>query len=263
MPSFVDDNFDKLAAKFPTAESATRERLRHVWISVFKATLRAQQLGAEFFKATPDAKVPGVRRAFNRDLDRLIKRLALYRNEIMGAGAEQIEVEARDDNGEFVWCFLEQPEIEPEEEQGGGGDAPEDAPDPTPIEVCVDPEVLALKSLNGLIKRRDNDHPDGLGAGPVPDAAMPTHLIERLGILEQHVEELDHGFFNDMLIGIPDFVSDIADKAADAAGAAAEGLSDAAKAAIKVGAFVLGGLAVFAGGAWLIKRAQRVRNSRT
>jgi hypothetical protein len=208
--SYIDQHFDELVAQFPTPESATRLRMRPVLVATFRATLEAVKLGGQYFKDHSDSEYggPGVREGFDRELEELIERLKVYRDEILPLEID-LKERAEGQPGGWQWKLDGQ---------------------------SVDPEALAPKSLAGLVKRRQLDHPDGLKAGPVPDAAMAQHLLERIGILQTHANDLDKALWNDLLLGIPKWIEKVVE-------IVKEGFS----AGVKIAAGVLGAVVLAAG----------------
>lgn len=220
----VDELVETLQSEFREPESRTRARLRRVLASTLTAAIRANVIAQEVFSKYGDGAFGGehVRVEWQRELNDLIARMnQIYRPELVPETAELEEFNK--------WGALDP------EEYG----------------------AATYKSWEGLIARRDNDNPDGLGAGVVPDAALPASLIGRLAILDEHGQETV-GFANYLKVMISD-VRAIAYKVIDTAdGAIDKGtqiLKDNAESIIKwtligVGVVVAAGVAGLAYRAW-------------
>jgi len=210
---------EQLQQEFKEQGSGTNARLRNVLMETAKLTNLMLGEALAFFNETPDFMLggPQVREAFQADVIRLVKRLAMYATEVMGPVFELVELDERDGKGEFVWC--------------GPGE-----------NVCQDPDALAPKTLEGLVFQRSNDHPDGLGAGTTPDAFLAVSLREQLNVLRGHVDEINEKFIDDILLGIPSFVKELVDDLSDldVPGSAARALGKVALGAVVVVA--IGGL---------------------
>lgn len=261
--SFVNDHFDTLVKVFETTPR-DRVHLREVLSATQAATLKALQFSTKFFSENDDDVFggPQVRDAWQLELSRLITRLQKYRAEIVPIQVELALPDGEDPLANKFWCGLppegeEPPEQEePKPNDEGGGDAPDGPPLPdiAPGVICIDPLALAPESYHGLIERRSLNEPDGLGAGPVPDAAMPAHLLDQLGILQAHSEEMDAGWFKGLLLRLGASLEDIADTLDPT------NLKDTAKkVAIVVGVVVVAG-GVLVGIGYLMKsRAKKKR----
>jgi hypothetical protein len=267
--SYIDEHYDELVKSLEGVPH-DRLRMRIVLSATQDAALHALQISSTFFSKTDDSVFggPQVRQAWQADFDALIQRLQFYRAEILPIQVDLgIPESAPDPLAKKFWCGLPPegeglPDVVDDDESDdeiGGGDGP-DLPDIQPGVVCIDPAVLAPISYHGLVERRTLDEADGLGAGVVPDAAMPAHLLEQLDILKQHSAEMDEGWFKGLLGRLAAFAEDVADDLSP------EALKATAKKVIIVVAVVVGTGVVVGTIAWLIrnsaKKKQRKNNDR-
>lgn len=213
--SYEVDNFDELVKLFADPNTRTRRNLRPLYCRTVQSMVEVQKRANELFESTPEYEFggPGIEQAYRSDMQGLLDRsLVLYSELLVPPGVEP--------------CDLDQ-----------WGD--------------LDPDALAPQAWRGLVRRRKVIDPDGLGAGPVADAAMPAHLAERIGMLEDHVDALGGPWWRGTIRIVGDSIRETVEDVTDV-------VSDAASTAlIAIGGAVLIGL--FGYGAYQLSRSDDER----
>jgi len=187
--SYIDDHFEELVLEFEDPESRTRRRLRSVYAAMLDALWRVEQAGNTFFDQQESVLIDllgdtwaTVELSWRNDLAGVQNRaLHIYDLELVPIGVDVDDL----DN----WCSDE-------------------------IGQCENPDAIASKSWQGLVAGRKITNPDGFGAGPVPDAAMPSYLAEQIGILQESIDE--QFWWSKLLNAVPEFVEAAGEKISEA-----------------------------------------------
>ncbi len=151
--SVVEDRWNELHAAYADPATRTVSNLRYTYAATIGALIEVRQRADEVF-SVPEMFLggPEVREAWEKDLQGvLIRSQAIYDLELVPPGVEL------DDFSN--WGQL-------------------------------DPAAPAPHSYEGLIVGRSITNPDELGAGPVPDGAMPDYLAQQLAIISTHLQDM-------------------------------------------------------------------------